>query len=49
MLSGSMGDGRDVAKRPKMGALLDKYADIVVLADEDPGDESRLGIISDII
>jgi UDP-N-acetylmuramyl tripeptide synthase len=37
-----MGDGRDKGKRPKMGALLDKYADIVVLADEDPGDENRL-------
>jgi UDP-N-acetylmuramyl tripeptide synthase len=32
-----------------MGALLDKYADIVVLADEDPGDENRLWIIQDIV
>jgi UDP-N-acetylmuramoyl-L-alanyl-D-glutamate--2,6-diaminopimelate ligase len=48
-LSGSMWDGRDKGKRPIMGALLDKYADIVVLADEDPGHENRLWIIQDLV
>ncbi len=48
VLSGAMGDGRDHAKRPKMGALLDKYVDIVVLADEDPGSENRFAIMGDV-
>ncbi len=48
VLSWCMWDGRDKAKRPRMWALLDKYSDIVVLADEDPGDENRLTILDDV-
>lgn len=43
-----MGDGRDRAKRAVMGGYLDKYADIVVLADEDPGSENRFAIMGDV-
>ncbi len=49
VLSGSMWDGRDKGKRPKMWALLDQYADIVVLSDEDPWQENRLWIIDDVV
>lgn len=44
-----MGDGRDKAKRPKMGQILDKYADMVVLTDEDPGSENRFAIMADVM
>jgi UDP-N-acetylmuramoyl-L-alanyl-D-glutamate--2,6-diaminopimelate ligase len=42
-----MGD-RDRFKRPLMGKIADQYADIIVLADEDPGDEDRMQIIQEI-
>ena len=39
---------RDRFKRPLMGKIADQYADIIVLADEDPGDEERFQIIQEI-
>jgi UDP-N-acetylmuramyl tripeptide synthase len=39
---------RDRFKRPMMGKLADQYADIIILADEDPGDEPRFQIIQEV-
>ena len=47
LLTWAMGQ-RDRFKRPIMGKLADQYADIIVLADEDPGDEPRFQIIQEI-
>ena len=45
---GSQGGGRDKQKRPKLGALADKYADYIILTNEDPYDEDPTQIINDI-
>lgn len=47
LLTWAMGE-RDRFKRPMMGKLADQYADIIVLADEDPGEEARFQIIQEI-
>lgn len=47
LLTGAMGE-RDRFKRPMMGKIADQYADIIVLADEDPGEEARFQIIQEI-
>ena len=44
---GSAGD-RDTAKRPLQGELAARYADVVVLTDEDPRTEDRDAIIDQI-
>ena len=44
---GSAGE-RDVAKRPLQGRIADRYADLIVLADEDPRGEDRRGILEQI-
>jgi UDP-N-acetylmuramoyl-L-alanyl-D-glutamate--2,6-diaminopimelate ligase len=44
---GSAGE-RDVAKRPAQGALADRYADVIVLADEDPRGEEPRHILEEI-
>lgn len=44
---GSAGE-RDVAKRPIQGEIADRYADVIVLSDEDPRGEDRMSILSDI-
>ncbi len=44
---GSAGE-RDPAKRPLQGAIADRYADLIVLADEDPRGEDRMQILRDI-
>lgn len=44
---GSAGE-RDVAKRPIQGRIADRYADAIVLADEDPRGEDRLAILREI-
>jgi len=38
---GATGGGRDKEKRPKMGAVVHKYADTIVVADDDPYEEDR--------
>lgn len=43
---GATGGGRDKAKRPVMGKLLDELADYVIVTDDDPYDEEEWGIIS---
>ncbi len=47
LLTWAMG-GRDRYKRPEMGKIADQYADIIVLADEDPDQESRFQIIQEV-
>lgn len=44
---GSAGE-RDKVKRTKQGSIADKYANIIVLADEDPRGEDPLSIIQEI-
>ncbi len=45
---GATGGGRDKAKRPKMGAVADKYADYVIATNDDPYEEDQWKIIEDI-
>lgn len=45
---GATGGGRDKWKRPEFGAIADKYADEIVLTDDDPYEEDRQGIVNDI-
>ena len=45
---GSAGGGRDVARRPKLGALAANKADVVIVTDEDPYDEDPRKIIDQV-
>jgi len=45
---GSTGGGRDVWKRPHMGAVADTYCSTIILTNEDPYDEDPLSIVTDI-
>jgi len=45
---GATGGGRDKVKRPKMGAAADKFADQIILTDDDPYEENEWQIIEDI-
>ena len=42
------GGNRDTDKRPKMGAIAEKYADYVCLTDDNPRFENERDIIADI-
>ncbi len=44
---GSAGE-RDTAKRPMQGKIADRYADIIILTDEDPRAEDSMQILKDI-
>lgn len=44
-LLGACGGGRDKWKRPVLGKIAAKYADKIILADEDPYDEDPLEIL----
>lgn len=44
---GSAGE-RDVAKRPIQGEIAHRYADVIVLTDEDPRGEDRVRILHDV-
>lgn len=46
---GSCGGGRDVSRRPLLGAFAAKHADIAIVTNEDPYDEDPQGIIDQII
>ncbi|MCH7492129.1 UDP-N-acetylmuramoyl-L-alanyl-D-glutamate--2,6-diaminopimelate ligase [Patescibacteria group bacterium] len=46
---GSQGGGRDKAKRPQLGALAAQYADVVIVTNEDPYDESPQQIIDEVV
>jgi UDP-N-acetylmuramoyl-L-alanyl-D-glutamate--2,6-diaminopimelate ligase len=48
LVFGATGGGRDKAKRPKMGAVADKYADYVFVTDDDPYEEDEWKIIEDV-
>ncbi len=43
---GSTGGGRDIWKRPVMGALADSYCDQIILTNEDPYDEDPRAIVA---
>ena len=45
---GSAGGGRDKWKRPELGKIASKYADIIILTNEDPYDEDPSQILSEI-
>jgi len=45
---GSCGGGRDIARRPILGALAAENADVVIVTNEDPYDDDPLGIIKDV-
>lgn len=45
---GSCGGGRDKGKRPKLGFIAGKYADIAIITNEDPYDEDPEKIINDV-
>jgi len=45
---GSTGGGRDSSRRPKLGFLAGKNADVCILTDEDSYDENLLKIIEDV-
>jgi UDP-N-acetylmuramoyl-L-alanyl-D-glutamate--2,6-diaminopimelate ligase len=42
------GGARDKSKRPMMGAIVDKYADIAILTSDNPRNEDPVDIINDI-
>lgn len=46
---GSQGGGRDKAKRPILGQLAGRYADYVIVTNEDPYDEDPEVIINDVM
>ncbi len=48
VLLGAEGGGRDKAKRPKMGEIAAKLADIVIVSNVDPYDDNPQEIIDDI-
>jgi UDP-N-acetylmuramoyl-L-alanyl-D-glutamate--2,6-diaminopimelate ligase len=48
LVFGATGGGRDKSKRPNMGQVADRYADVIVLTDDDPYKEDRIGIIEEI-
>ncbi len=45
VMFGATGGGRDKAKRPRMGALAEKYADYIILTDDDPYEEDEWEIL----
>lgn len=45
---GSTGGGRDVARRPLLGELAGKNADLVIVTNEDPYDENPKKIIDEV-
>jgi len=45
---GATGGGRDKGKRPKMGATVNEYADMIVLTNDDPYTEDQWTIIQDV-
>ena len=45
---GACGGGRDKAKRPILGKIAAKYADLVIITNEDPYDEDPIEIINQV-
>ncbi len=48
LVFGCTGGGRDKAKRPLMGKVADECADMIVVTDDDPYEENRIGILKEI-
>lgn len=48
LVFGATGGGRDAQKRPAMGAIAAKFADYIVVTDDDPYIEDRMQIIEQI-
>lgn len=48
LVFGATGGGRDKSKRPEMGKVAAKYADVVVVTDDDPYTENRMQIIEQV-
>ncbi len=48
LVFGAPGGGRDKSKRPIMGEIAEKYADLIILTTDDPYDENPAQIIKDI-
>ncbi|MBQ9329219.1 MAG: UDP-N-acetylmuramoyl-L-alanyl-D-glutamate--2,6-diaminopimelate ligase [Solobacterium sp.] len=46
-ITGSAGQ-RDTAKRPTFGKIMDKYADMIILTEDDPRDEKPINIANEI-
>jgi len=46
---GATGGGRDGWKRPKMGEISARYADRIVLTNDDPYDENQIAIVNAIV
>jgi UDP-N-acetylmuramoyl-L-alanyl-D-glutamate--2,6-diaminopimelate ligase len=49
VLTGSAGGGRDKWRRPVMGEIADKYADIIIITTDDPYDENPEKIIDEVL
>lgn len=49
VLVGSAGGGRDKWRRPVMGEIADKYADIVIVTTDDPYDEKPKQIVDEVL
>ncbi len=45
---GATGGGRDVGKRPVMGEISERYADRIILTNDDPYDEDQMTIVNAI-
>lgn len=45
LMFGTTGGGRDKVKRPRMGALAEKYCDYIILTDDDPYEEDEWEIL----
>lgn len=45
---GATGGGRDKLKRPDMGAIGEKFADYLIITDDDPYSDDELQIIDDV-
>ena len=48
VLFGGQGGGRDILRRAEMGEIAGKYADYVVISNDDPYDDPPMQIIEDI-
>lgn len=45
---GATGGGRDKSKRPKMGEIVNQYADYIIVTDDDPYEEDEWQIIDQV-
>ncbi|MFC1616546.1 UDP-N-acetylmuramoyl-L-alanyl-D-glutamate--2,6-diaminopimelate ligase, partial [Patescibacteria group bacterium] len=45
---GATGGGRDKSKRPKMGEVVNEYADYIIVTDDDPYEEDEWKIIEQV-